>query len=141
MRVELISRAGFNIPASSIHNDVRKVLLKIYSRRSAAAKFSKITIVFVTRAESRALNSRFLSKDRPANVLSFNYGPEAELILAPALIREEAILTGRLYADELRRMTVHGLLHLLGYHHEASRKQANRFDGVERRLLRRLKIY
>lgn len=140
MKLEIVNRTRLKIPSGMIISDIRKILLKARRAKNKKASPPKLTIVFVSEAESKFLNSRFLKKDRPANVLSFHYGSEAELILAPSLIRRQAASARSSYAKELRRMAIHGLLHVLGHHHEASRRAARVFERQERQILQRLNI-
>lgn len=98
----------------------------------------RISIVLVGREESRALNQRFLGKNRPADVLSFDYGPLGEIILALPTLREEARARKIDFYDWFLRMVVHGILHLAGRHHESSKAFAKRFAKLEKKLLARL---
>jgi len=58
-----------------------------------------------------------------------------DIAIAPGTARRNARRSGRSLALELRILILHGLLHLLGYDHEADRGKMHR---VERRLRRRL---
>lgn len=162
MKIQFINQTRRKVPTRQIRSDVKKVLSRFLGRRSGAKKFSSLALVFVSDAESRRLNRRFLKKNRPANVLSFRYNSEAELILAPAFIRRQARAEGRPYfhpvrgprrwrgsrrrrlasngVHELRRMVIHGMLHLAGCHHEASPRQAQSFAKLERDFLDHLGI-
>lgn len=140
MKIQFINRTRRKVPAKKIKSDVKKVLSWFSGRQPGAKKILSLALVFVSDAESRRLNRKFLKKNRPANVLSFRYDSEAELILAPDVIRRQARAEGRAYFHELRRMAVHGMLHLAGIHHEGSEKQIQRFERLESELLRSLKI-
>lgn len=87
-----------------------------------------VNVVFVTDQRIHELNRRFLKRDRPTNVISFNCN-EPHLPGEPQLLgevyvsrdraRAQAREYGVSYASELRRLTLHGLFHLLGLtHHE-----------------------
>jgi probable rRNA maturation factor len=87
---------------------------------------SVVNVVFVTDRRIRALNRRFLERDRPTDVISFNCrGPElageprllGEVYVSCDRARAQAREYGVTYASELRRLTLHGLLHLLGLTH------------------------
>lgn len=69
------------------------------------------------------LNSQFLGKDYPTDVLSFPAGSPAEDFLGEMAISvdravEQAREHGHSTEDEIRILMVHGLLHLLGMDHE-----------------------
>jgi rRNA maturation RNase YbeY len=87
---------------------------------------SVVNFIFVNDRQIHALNRRFLHRDRPTNVISFNCD-EPRLQGEPRLLgevyisrdraREQAREYGVSYASELRRLVLHGLLHLLGLTH------------------------
>jgi probable rRNA maturation factor len=104
--------------------DVRRLcrLLTNDFKPNAAA----VNVVFVTDQRIHELNRRFLKRDRPTNVISFNCN-EPQLPGEPRLLGEVYISRDRArtqareygvsYASELRRLVLHGLLHLLGLTH------------------------
>jgi probable rRNA maturation factor len=78
-------------------------------------------------AHVRALNAEFRGKDKPTNVLSFPapHQPSSQaiallgdIVIARETVECEAAERGISVSDHLRHLTVHGLLHLLGYDHE-----------------------
>ena len=85
-----------------------------------------VNVIFVTDRQIHLLNRRFLHRDRPTNVISFNCN-EPQLPGEPCLLgevyisrdraREQAREYGVTSASELRRLALHGLLHLLGLTH------------------------
>lgn len=137
MRVRAANPARTPVPLARLRRDVTHVASRVRSRTPVPRE---LALVFVRDRESEALNRRYRRKPRSANVLSFHYGESAELLIAPATVRREARAAGRSYREQLRRGVVHGTLHLLGYHHERSRRQAARFERLEARLLRELGI-
>ncbi len=58
-----------------------------------------------------------------------------DIAIAPAVARNNAVRWGRTFEDEMRILILHGILHLLGYDHEADTGQ---MDRRERRLRRAL---
>ena len=95
----------------------------------AAELPAQACIALSSDAEVRALNRDWRGKDRPTNVLSFPAadGSAQELgaprfigdvVLARETILAEARELGIPAAHHLQHLTVHGLLHLLGFDHE-----------------------
>jgi|GEM_PF-445843 len=85
-----------------------------------------VNVIFVTDREIHALNRRFLHRDRPTDVISFNCDEPGlpgephllgEVYISRDRAREQAREYGVSYASELRRLVLHGLLHLLGLTH------------------------
>lgn len=82
----------------------------------------------------RPLNRRYRRKDKPTNVLSFpapHTHTDAEqprnlgdVVLALETIRAEARAQRKPFVNHLAHLTVHGILHLLGYDHVRARDAA-----------------
>jgi probable rRNA maturation factor len=109
---------------SRLRADVRRLcrlLTKDFKLEAAS-----VNVVFVTDQRIHELNRQFLKRDRPTNVISFNCN-EPQLPGEPRLLGEVYISRDRAraqareygvsYASELRRLVLHGLLHLLGLTH------------------------
>ncbi len=100
-----------------------------------------LSIVFAGAREMRSLNRRFLGRDYATDVLSFSYAaaPAAEPLLGEIVVSPEIAVrqAARYGADpqrELRRLLIHGILHVLGYDHETDRGRMRRLQA---RLTRR----
>jgi probable rRNA maturation factor len=95
------------------------------------------TVAIVPDARVRALNRQYRRTDRATDVLSFPAGEPGQLgdvVIAYGVARRQAAEAGHPIATELRVLALHGLLHLLGYDHEADNGQMRR---IEQRLRRR----
>lgn len=85
----------------------------------------EVTIRFTDEAESQSLNHEYRGKDKPTNVLSFPFeappGIEinllGDLVICAPVISREAEEQQKVVSDHYAHMTVHGLLHLMGYDH------------------------
>jgi probable rRNA maturation factor len=92
---------------------------------------------FVGRRAIAGLNQRYRAKGSPTDVLSFpgELTPEGrhlgDVVICVPVARRQA--EGALQ-PELQRLLLHGVLHCLGYDHEADRGEMRR---LERRLRRR----
>lgn len=100
--------------------------------------------------EMQALNREYRGLDRPTNVLSFPGDADlscedarpallGDVVLAHDVVRSEAQAQGKAMADHLCHLTVHGVLHLLGYDHEID-SEAEAMEAAERRILKELGI-
>ena len=110
---------------------------------------AELSILLTDNEGIRALNRRYLDRDRPTDVLSFPMWdfnselrtPNSELILGDVVIsiekaRKQAEELGVTMDEELSRLLVHGILHLFGFDHEKSSKEAQRMKKEEERLLK-----
>jgi probable rRNA maturation factor len=115
----------------------------------AIARASRAPVVVSVRAvgsaRSRSLNSAYRGKDRPTNVLSFE-GPGAmpdgtrilgELVICAPVVAREARTQGKSAESHWAHMTVHGVLHLLGFDHERD-AEARKMAAGEIQILDRL---
>lgn len=76
-------------------------------------------------------------RNKPTNVLTYDYPPE--IILALGVVLREARAAGKQPAHHLAHLVLHGALHLAGQdHHEAG--EARRMERLEARLLSRLHV-
>lgn len=107
----------------------------------------EVTLRLVDLAESQDLNSRFRGRDAPTNVLSFGtdqlpgmveYGQPAilgDIVICVPLVSFEAQQQGKGEKDHWAHLIVHGLLHLVGYDHERSERDAAEMEALERAIL------
>jgi len=82
-----------------------------------------LTVLLSGDERLRELNRRFRGRDRATNVLSFpasenGSGYLGDVALALGVAAREARTTGKRLVDHAAHLTVHGVLHLLGYDHQ-----------------------
>ena len=111
--------------------------------RSAIERDARLLIRFVDRSEGRRLNREFRQRDKPTNVLTFDYAHEpvieADIVICVPVVLAEA-RKGRLPAtDHLAHLVIHGVLHAQGHEHEED-TEAEAMESQEARLLRRFGI-
>ena len=67
----------------------------------------------------REINSEFLEHHYYTDVITFDYSKDnivnGEIYISADTVRSNSQLFNKKYSDEIRRVMVHGLLHLLGY--------------------------
>ena len=114
------------------------------------AKESIFTIIFVTPEEIHELNKQYRGVDRVTDVISFALEDAHDVSLSDVRVlgdiyicidrmKEQAIEYGRSETRELSFLTVHGLLHLLGYDHQTKEDEEVMF-GLQRKILSDLNI-
>jgi probable rRNA maturation factor len=104
-----------------------------------------LSIRIVGAARSRGLNARYRGKDKPTNVLSFSgagVAPDGmnhlgELVICAPVVAREAASQGKSAESHWAHMTVHGVLHLLGFDH-AHDAEALKMEAKEVQILDRL---
>jgi len=101
-----------------------------------------LTIMLTTDKRVQKLNAEFRGKDKPTNVLSFPAGLDdylGDIAIAYGVTAREAKESGKTLLDHTLHLTVHGVLHLLGYDHITER-QARVMEPMEVRVLQSMKI-
>jgi rRNA maturation RNase YbeY len=112
---------------------------------------AELGLLFVGDQRMRSLNRRYRGKDRTTDVLAFAMReavrPQASR-LTPDILGDVVISTptawrqakeaGWSLDEELVCLVIHGILHLCGYDHERSEKEARRMHRRERMILRSL---
>jgi len=87
-------------------------------------RLAEISVTFLPAPGMQRLNRDWLGHDRPTDVLAFALpGPNrqvaGDLYICPSVARAQARQFGVPAREELTRLVVHGVLHLLGYDHPA----------------------
>jgi len=106
---------------------------------------TELVIRIVDEAESRALNSQYRGRDKPTNVLSFDFEIPAgvnshhlgDLVICAPVVNREAAEQGKARQAHWAHMVVHGLLHLQGYDHQND-QEASMMESHEISLLKKL---
>ena len=106
---------------------------------------AELTVRLVDETESRALNRQYRGKDAATNVLSFPAGLPAEIgidllgdvVICAPRVAVEAHEQGKAEQAHWAHLTIHGVLHLLGYDHEQAADAAI-MEGLEVELLESL---
>jgi len=112
-------------------------------------KSAEVSVRFVDDAEIRRLNQKHRNIDSATDVLSFPLGENGQydvnpengaLLLGDIVISlpravEQARLFGHSLQRELAYLTVHSMLHLLGYDHEGGLERVHMREKEERVLV------
>ena len=86
---------------------------------------NEINIAIVDAVTSAQLNKTYRNKNNPTNVLSFNYEPMpgipssslGDLAICAEIVESEAFAQGQTALSHWAHLTIHGMLHLLGFDH------------------------
>ena len=134
--------------------------LRILIRRSCNAVLNyehfegpaEISVTFVDNDRIHEFNKQYSNKDMPTDVLSFPMGENGQydidedngckvlgdIVISMQRAMEQAELYGHSLQREVAYLTVHSMLHLLGYDHEGSGLEAVRMREREEAVLLQL---
>lgn len=111
----------------------------------------EVSIVLANDDLVQVLNKEYRNKDKPTNVLTFasldaeeplpeegvlNLG---DVILSYQTIERESQEQGKFLLDHVKHLSVHGVLHLLGYDHQSD-DEATDMETLEIRILEKLGV-
>jgi probable rRNA maturation factor len=143
MSIEVLDEVGAGVDLAELSRLSRFVL-----DRMRVHPMAELCIKLVDEATIAELNERWMEKTGPTDVLAFpmdelrpglvNDEPEegvlGDLVLCPAVAERQARDAGHATAAEVHLLTVHGILHLLGYDHAEPEEHKEMFD-LQARLL------
>ena len=108
---------------------------------------SDLTILFVDPDPIAELHERWMSLEGPTDVMSFPMdelrpgdgkttmeGVLGDLVICPWVAAQQAAAAGHSTMQEMMLLTIHGILHLLGYDHVTPEQERQMF-GLQRQLL------
>jgi probable rRNA maturation factor len=112
-------------------------------RRAAKLKGS-VNVLVTSSAEVRSLNRRFRGKNKATDVLSFPAGSvrtskqlvAGDIAISADIAAQNAVSLGHSVAEEVKILTLHGILHLAGFDHERDNGQMARKEIALRRRFR-----
>jgi len=108
---------------------------------------SELLVRLVSSIEIQVLNNEYRGKNQPTDVLSFPSEIPVEVdeailgdvVICVDVVREEAIVGEKDFAEHLSHILIHGILHLLGYAHDEL-EAANKMESIEIEFLGKLGI-
>ena len=98
-----------------------------------------VSIVLTSNKQIKKLNNQYRNKNKPTNVLSFPMQSSSDgihllgdIVLSNQTLLEESVKQKVTKYDHLCKMTIHGMLHLLGYDHNTEKQfmRMNKFENI-----------
>jgi probable rRNA maturation factor len=116
----------------------------VWRVRRAVKLKGTVNVLVTGSAEIRSLNRRFRGKNMATDVLSFptdrpktNARPLAgDIAISAEIAAQNAAGLGHSPAEEVKILTLHGILHLAGFNHERDRGEMARKEAAMRRRFR-----
>lgn len=104
-----------------------------------------LTLRLVDLTEGQQLNREYRGKDYATNVLTFEYGSDpagcwhGDIVLCLPVLQREAHEQGKPVLHHAAHLTIHGVLHALGYDHLES-AEAAAMEALETCILAKMRI-
>ena len=143
MTIEVIDESGHALDVQGLSTLSRFVLDRMRVHPQA-----ELCIKAVDEATIAELNEKWMEKEGPTDVLAFpmdelrpglvneelEEGMLGDLVLCPEIAERQAVTAGHSTEAEIELLTVHGILHLLGYDHAEPDEHKEMF-GLQAQLL------
>lgn len=145
MSIEIANESGVVVDEPSIAAAARFAL-----DRMGVSRLAELSVLLVELDVMTDLHERWLDLPGPTDVMAFPMdelesarrpdAPEAgpallgDIVLCPAFARDQARQAGHSLLEELHLLTVHGVLHLLGYDHAEPAEEREMFT-LQKRIL------
>jgi len=113
--------------------------------RAAAGMRGRVNVLVTSSIAVRALNREFRHQNKATDVLSFPAAPAksngkvlltGEIAISADIALQNAVRLGHTPAQEVKILTLHGILHLAGFDHERDNGEMARKEYDLRRALR-----
>jgi len=141
--IEVIDESGHQLDVKGL-----AALSRFVMDRMRVHPLAELCIKAVDEPTIAQLNEKWMEKEGPTDVLAFpmdelrpglvNEDPEegvlGDLVLCPEVAARQATTAGHSTAAEIELLTVHGILHLLGYDHAEPEEHKVMF-GLQGELL------
>jgi probable rRNA maturation factor len=135
--IEVLNESGDALDVTGLSRLSRFVV-----DRMRVHPLAELCIKLVDEATIAELNEKWMEKTGPTDVLAFpmdelrpglvNEDPEegvlGDLVVCAAVAERQAAEAGHATQDEVEMLTVHGILHLLGYDHAEPDEHKEMFD-------------
>ncbi|MBI5654776.1 rRNA maturation RNase YbeY [Candidatus Uhrbacteria bacterium] len=115
-----------------------RLALKVKNKKGVEG----LGLVFVTEAKMKSLNKRYRGKSVPTDVLSFspaefpgmtkNKPGIGDIFICPIFVKRDSAKNGVPYPQQMLRVLVHGVLHLLGFDHATAKDEKTMFAKQEK---------
>jgi probable rRNA maturation factor len=146
LSIEIANESGVDVDTDAVLAVARHALSEMGVNALAELSILLVDVEYMTE-----LNHRWMGGDGPTDVLAFpmdegsvDHGPGevsagepgllGDIVLCPEVAAKQAATAGHSAADELHLLTVHGVLHLLGYDHAEPDEEREMF-ALQARLL------
>ncbi|MDO5720736.1 MAG: rRNA maturation RNase YbeY [Actinomycetaceae bacterium] len=143
MSVEVVNETEAEIDVAEFRDIAEYTLAQMH-----VATDAELAIMFIDPEPMEELHVKWLNLDGPTDVMSFPMdelrpgteehptpaGVLGDVVICPQVARQQALRAGHSTAEEMLLLTVHGILHLLGYDHATAEEEQVMF-ALQRQLL------
>jgi probable rRNA maturation factor len=103
-----------------------------YLRKELDFSINDVSVNFISSVEITNMNIKYLNHHNSTDIITFNYSGnihelEGEIFISVEDCRNNAVVFGVKFKEELVRLIIHGFLHLLGYNDKIKSEKKKMF--------------
>ncbi len=141
-----------NFTSQKISEEFLERVIKEVLREEGINGEVELSVAILGPGRMREVNKRYRGKNRITDVLSFpeteivfqnlKIGPKkkikglGEILICPRAVKKNAKRFNVSFEEELKKVLIHGVLHLLGYNHEQPEDEKRMREKEENYLLK-----
>lgn len=143
MSVEVTNESGIDLEVEWVAD-----LMDFAFSRLRVSPEADVAVIFVDETAMEQLHIQWMMEAGPTDVLSFPMdelrpgrpgepavtGILGDIVVCPTVAQKQAADAGHSAVDEMKLLTVHGLLHLLGFDHAEEDEEKEMF-GLQNQIL------
>lgn len=143
MSVEVTNESGIDLEVEWVAD-----LMDFAFSRLRVSPEADVAVIFVDETTMEQLHIQWMMEAGPTDVLSFPMdelrpgrpgepavtGILGDIVVCPTVAQKQAADAGHSAVDEMKLLTVHGLLHLLGFDHAEEDEEKEMF-GLQNQIL------
>ena len=133
MPVELVNRSDADLTIPDLDS-----LLSFAVQELGIDLACDLSVTLVNESEMTELHIKWMDEAGPTDVLSFpmdeirphtsQVGILGDIVLCPSIAQSQATAAGHAFEHEISILSVHGLLHIVGYDHVSPDEEKIMFD-------------
>lgn len=137
MVIEINNLTNFRVDKKFFTGVAKKVL----SGENRARE--NLSVAFVSPEEIQKLNEKYRKRNNPTDVLSFEKVSQfkdefSEVVICPKVVKDDTADSPLSLKKEMTKVLIHGILHILGYDHEKSKKETEIMAEKEKKYFSKI---
>jgi probable rRNA maturation factor len=123
-----IKESRFNLIYKKVFNEIK-------------VKNPEFSLYIVGKEKIRKINKKFRNKDSYTDVIAIEYKDPfyiGDIYICPDEVLKNSLIFGVKFSEEIERVFIHGLLHLLGYNHINPLNKSEKMYIIQENILSKL---
>jgi len=150
-RIEIFTEGNISLPYKNIQEKYFSAITDAALMQTGTDNVT-VNLILTDNEYITSVNSGYRGKNKPTDVICFAYRDDpfpvidnlmeelGDIYISLEKASEQAVEYEVTLADELKRLIIHGVLHLLGYDHEKSAEEEKIMNSLEEKIFASIRI-